>query len=170
MSWQPSKLTREQMEERRRRGAELLRANKMTKAEIARELGVSRAAVGKWSQMLQEKGVRGLAQRYALGNASKLTADQKKELKEIVKAGAKRSGFPTERWTLKRLKRLIQQRFGAVYHVSSVSRLMHSLNLTPQQPISRATERDEPLIRAWLSKDWVRIKKSAAKTAKHHLS
>jgi hypothetical protein len=47
---------------------------------------------------------------------------------------------------------------------------MKQLGLTPQQPQARATERDEALIQAWLSRDWKRIKKSAAARANHRVS
>ena len=56
MTWRPSNLTREQMEERRREGARLLRAGKLTKAEIARHLGVTRATVGAWAKVLEAEG------------------------------------------------------------------------------------------------------------------
>ena len=45
MKWKPSYFTREQMEERRREGGRLLREGKLSKVEIARQLGVSRASV-----------------------------------------------------------------------------------------------------------------------------
>ena len=158
------------MEERRRRGGTLLRQGKLSQAAIARELGVSRAAVSQWRQMLAQGGMRGLAKRRAPGNPAKLTDQQKATLKAIVKRGAQAAGFETERWTLKRIRRVIKAEFSVTYHVSSVARLMHHLKLTPQQPMGRAIERDEQLIRAWLSKDWTRIKKSAATAARHRVS
>jgi DNA-binding CsgD family transcriptional regulator len=45
MTWQPKKLTREQMAERRMEGVRLLEAGSKSQAEIARILGVSEAAV-----------------------------------------------------------------------------------------------------------------------------
>ncbi|RME56330.1 transposase, partial [Candidatus Parcubacteria bacterium] len=49
MSWQPKHLTREQMAERRREGYRLLQAG-WRPAAVARELGVSRAAVTQWQR------------------------------------------------------------------------------------------------------------------------
>jgi len=43
--WRPTHLTSEQMEERRLAGATLLRQGRLSQAEIARKLGVSRASV-----------------------------------------------------------------------------------------------------------------------------
>lgn len=170
MGWQPKKLTRAQMEERRKEGGKLLRKGEMTQAQIARELGVSRMAVSQWARQLATQGMRGLSQRQALGQPSKLDKAQQKELKRIILRGAQAAGFPSERWTLKRIRQVIDERFGVQYHISSVARLMHRLGLTPQQPLARASERDEALIRAWLSRDWQRIKKSAAARADHRVS
>jgi transposase len=169
MGWKPSKLTREQMEERRLCGGELLREGRLTKAEIARELGVSRAAVSQWTDKIKAEGKAGLKMSLARGQAPKLSDAEQKALKRILSRGAQAAGFPTERWTLARIRKVIEQRFGVRYHLSSVGRLMQSLNMTPQQPMARARERDERLIRAWLSKDWARIKKSAAEAAKHRV-
>ena len=72
------------------------------------------------------------------------------------------SGFDTERWTLARVQALIEKEFGVHYHPNYISRLLHDLGWSVQKPETRAMERDEELIRAWLSKDWNRIKKSAA--------
>jgi transposase len=169
MGWQPKKLTREQMEERRKQGGKLLRTGQLTQAEIARELGVSRMAVSQWAQQIESQGLRGLTRRRARGRPAKLDKGQQKALKQIIRRGAGAAGLPTERWTLKRIRRVIDEEFGVKYHISSVARLMHELGLTPQQPQARAAERDEALIRAWLSKDWHRIKKSAAARANHRV-
>lgn len=170
MGWQPKKLTREQMEERRIEGGKLLSKGQLTQAQIARELGVSRMAVSQWAHQIASEGPKGLSRRRARGRSAKLNKTQQKELKQIILRGAQAAGFPTERWTLKRIRRVIDERFGVKYHVSSVGRLMSQLGLTPQQPQARARERDEALIRAWLSRDWKRIKKSAAARANHRVS
>lgn len=170
MGWQPKRLTRSQMEERRRQGGRLLRDGRLTKAEIARELGVSRMAVSQWARQIETGGMKRLSRRRALGQPVKLDKAKQKELKKIMLRGAQTAGFPTERWTLKRIRHVIDEQLGVTYHLSSVGRLMHRIGLTPQQPLARALERDEAVIRAWLSKDWKRIKKSAAAWAKHRVS
>ena len=57
MTWKPSYLTREQMEERRLAGGRLLKAGKLSQAEIARQLGVSRATVSDWAKTIEAKGM-----------------------------------------------------------------------------------------------------------------
>jgi len=65
MTWQPEKLTREQMAERRAEGIHLLEAGEMSQAQIARHLGVSEAAISKWKKVLEESGPAALQARKA---------------------------------------------------------------------------------------------------------
>lgn len=162
MTWAPNHLTRAQMEERRREGARLLRRTKLTKAAIARRLSVSRAAVGQWAKDLAAGGLRQLRQRSSTGRPSKLTADQMTALDQVLRRGALAAGFPTARWTLMRVKRVIEREFGVTYHLNSIPRVLKRLGWSLQQPLARAVERDEQVIEAWLKHDWPRIKKGAS--------
>jgi transposase len=149
------------MAERRTEGVCLLEKGKKSQAEIARTLGVSEAAVSVWAKKLREYGKEGLKTRKASGRPANLTPSDKTKLLERMKAGAMAAGFETERWTQARVQALIEKEFGVYYHQNYISRLLHDLGWSVQQPETRAMERDEELIRAWLSKDWNRIKKSA---------
>jgi transposase len=167
MGWTPEHLTREQMEQRRRKGAELLKAGRLSQAEIARRVGVSRATISQWSKQLAGGGLRALRRRKASGRPARLNQAQKATLVERLKQGALAAGFPTERWTTGRVRQLIEREFGVRYHVKYIPRLLTGLGWSLQQPMPRAAERDEELIRAWLAQDWPRIKKSAAARRKH---
>ena len=90
---------------------------------------------------------------------------QWQEVLEILAWGAKRSGFETERWTLPRVRAVIERRFGVTYHVDYLSTRLRDLGWTAQVPAVWSAERDEELIRAWLDRDWPRIKKRLAATA-----
>ena len=162
MTWQPRKLTREQMAERRAEGVRLLEAGEMAQAEIARQLGVTEAAVSKWKRQLMEEGPQALQARKATGRPPKLDDVAKAELVKKLEEGAIAAGFPTEQWTQSRVKKLIKREFGVDYHQNYISRLLNDLGWSVQKVDPRAIERDEELIRAWLSRDWPRIKKSAA--------
>jgi transposase len=162
MAWTPKKLTREQMEARRRAAAKLLRAGRWSQADIARQLGVSRATVSEWAKRLADGGLRALRRRKASGRPARLTAAEQRTLLRQLKRGALAAGFPTDRWTLSRIGRVIEQGFDVHYHVNSLHRLLEQLDWSLQQPLPRAVERDEDLMRAWLAQDWPRIKKSAA--------
>lgn len=169
MAWKPTRLTREQMEQRRREAARLLRADKLRPAQIARQLGVSRSAVSQWSAQLKQGGLRQLRQRRGAGRPPKLTTEQKRQLCQTLRRGAPAAGFPTERWTLKRVQHVIQHDFGVTYHHNYLSWLLAQLGWSLQQPLPRAAEREETVIRAWLAHDWPRIKKGAATWRRHRV-
>lgn len=159
MIWKPSHLTRQQMEDRRLTGGRLLRQGKLSQSEIARQLGVTRMAVSHWAKHLHDGGLRQLRRRKPPGRPSKLTTTQQKALLRLLKRDAKTAGFQTERWTLRRMQKVIEHEFHVVYHPNYVARLLQKLDWSLQVPLPRAQERDEKLIRAWLTHDWPRIKK-----------
>lgn len=169
-SWKPSHLTREQMEERRRAGAALLREGKLNKAEIARQLGVSTTSVSRWQRALEQGGLRALRRHSISGRPMRLSPMQRRSLLRSLRKGAVAAGFPTERWTLQRIGILIEREFSVTYNPHYLSRLLKACHWSHQYPIAYATERDETLIHAWLRKDWPRIKKSAAEARRHWVS
>lgn len=150
------------MEERRLEAARLLRTGKLSQAAIARDLGVSRAAVSQWAKTLQKGGVGQLRRRHGGGVSGRLTAEHQRRLRQLLKRGAVAAGFETERWTLARVQQVIEREFGVHYHPHHVSKILKRLEWSVQQPLPRAVERDEDVIRAWLAHDWPRIKKGAA--------
>ena len=150
------------MEERRLEGGRLLKEGKLSQAEIARHLSVSRATVSDWARIMKAKGIRGLRKKNAPGSESKLSKVQKEKLKRILDRGALTCGFPTDRWTLERVRQLIQKEFKVSYHPNYLNRLLRSLGFSPQQPLPQAIEQERELVAAWLEQDWSRIKKVAA--------
>src|SRR3954454_2780725 len=107
--WRPRKLTPEQLEERRLEAGRLLRAGRLSQAEIARRLGVSRMAVSRWAKQLAEspRVFGALSRRPKAARPSRLTAQQWQDLLDVLAEGAGRSGFETERWTLPRVRSVI---------------------------------------------------------------
>jgi transposase len=160
--WQPARLTRAQLEERRLAAGRLLRAGRLSQAEVAREVGVSRAAVTHWKRRLAQAGVRGLRRRRPSGRASRLTAAQWGQLLRRLRRGAVAAGFETERWTLRRIAAVVERTFGVRYHFRSLGRALRARGWSPQQPVARARERDDALVEAWLRRDWPRIKRGLA--------
>lgn len=157
------------MEERRQEGGRLLKAGKLSQAEIARQLGVSRATVSDWAKVVESQGIKGLKSKKARGVEAKLSQEQKQRLKKILDQGALRHGFSTDRWTLERVQQVIQEKFKTSYHPKYLSRLLRQLGFSPQKPMPQAIEQEKELVRAWLEKDWVRIKKVAAARRRSHI-
>jgi hypothetical protein len=100
MTWIPTKLTREQMEERRLEGGRLLKEGKLSNAETSRQLGVIRGSVGVWAKAIKAGSLRRLRQRKSSGRRSKLTAEIRRKLKRLLDRGALAAGFPIDQWTL----------------------------------------------------------------------
>jgi putative transposase len=169
MSWTPAELTRAQLEERRLEAARLLRQGKLSQSEIATHLGVTPAAVHKWRRRLDEGGKRALRRAATPGRPCELTREQEQQLFRLLDAGAAAAGFDSERWTLPRVRQLIEREFGVSYHARSLSAFLRRRGWSRRQPASQDKRRDEELIRAWLSKGWPRIKKVAATRARDHL-
>jgi transposase len=168
MNWRPKQLTRWQMEERRMKGVTLLQAGRLSQKEIAKRLSVSRVSVNKWKQHLEAEGRKGLKARTSSGRPAKLSRKQQQDLLCVLSQGAAVVGYPTERWTLKRIQQVIQKNYQVKYHPKYLNRLLRQLGWTPQVPLDRASERDEALIRAWLKQDWPRIKKIASAQSGHY--
>ncbi len=163
MTWRPTTLTREQLEERRLEGARLLIEGQLTQAQIALHLGVSAPTVVRWKQRLEaaDHAIEALKQWKARGNAPSLRSEQWQHILQIIRNGALEGGFHTERWTLARIRQMIGERFGVWISRVYISRKLHELGFSPQQPVTRASNRDDELVEAWLRQDWPRIKKAS---------
>jgi transposase len=148
------------MEERRREGRRRLQEGTLSQAAIARSLGVSRAAGAQWKQQREKSGLRGLRARKAPGRPPGLTSEDQRWVRTRLGRGARAAGFATERWTQRRIQQVLRQEVGVVYHAHYVGRLMKQWGWSVQKPVARARERQERVIRAWLSQDWPRSKKA----------
>jgi transposase len=157
--WRPTHLTSEQMEERRLAGATLLRQGRLSQAQIARRLGVSRASVCRWAATLAQEGRRGLEARPIPGRIPRLDEKAWARLGRLLDGGAVAVGFATERWTLKRIAALIEREFGVHYHPRYLERPLKAHGFSVQRPATRAKERDELVIAVWPKREWVALKK-----------
>jgi transposase len=81
------------------------------------------------------------------------------QLETYLLDGAQAAGFSTDLWTCPRIRLLIKNKFGILYHVDHLCRLLRRMGWSPQKPESRAIERDEDRIRTWKRIQWPRIKK-----------
>src|SRR5262245_45255853 len=138
--WRPRRLTLEQLEERRLEAGRLLRPGRLPQAQIARRLGVSRMAVSHWAKQLSDSpgGLAALRRRPKPGRPPRLTDQQWQDLLDVLTQGAMRSGFATERWTLPRIRTVIERHFGVAYHVDYLSVRLRDLGWTAQIPAVRA--------------------------------
>src|SRR5271157_3113949 len=124
MTWKPLYLTHEQKEERRLEGGRLLKEGKLSQAEIARQLGVTRGRVAAWVKAIEAGGLRQLRRRKSAGRKSKLSAEQKNKLKRLLERGGMVVEYPTDRWTLVRVRAIIKKEFDISYHPNSLWRVL----------------------------------------------
>lgn len=92
---------RKVLERRRLQAGRLLQG--VSKAEVARRLGVAPSTVTGWAQRLEQGGLEALKSRGRWGRRRGLDDAQRQALAEALKAGALAAGFATELWTLPRI-------------------------------------------------------------------
>ena len=144
---------------RRRRAWELWKLG-WSQKEIAEALGVTEGAVSQWMKMAREQGEEGLRGKIAGGPAARLTKEQLQHLARLLEQGAEVPGFAGAVWTTERVAVLIYQQFHVRYHPAHMSRLLKVIHYSVQQPIERASQRDEQAIQTWKEERWPALKKS----------
>ena len=150
------------LEERRHRAVQEALEAKVTRAAIAKKYGVSLRALYGWLASYARNKKHGLKSRPTPGAPRKLSEKQLKLLEHLLLEGAKAAGFSNDLWSCPRIAGLIEKKFGIVYHVDHVGRILARLGWSPQRPEKRAIERDDRRIRNWVKKEFPRIKKKLA--------
>jgi transposase len=145
-------------EERRKRAWDLKQQGWKQQA-IAQAFGVSEGAVSQWLKRGRAGGREALDAHPPKGAASRLSAEQKAQIPDWLAQGAEAYGFRGDVWTASRIAQLIYQRFGVRYHRDHVGRLLREAGWSRQQPIERATQRNETAIKQWSEQRWPAIKK-----------
>jgi transposase len=147
---------------RRERAAELF-AQGRSRAEVARELDVSRQSASRWHAGWQAKGATALQSRGPTGRRPKIPDSALEAIERALLEGALAHGFPTDVWTLDRIAMVIQGLTGVQLSNPSVWRLLRGrLGWTVQRPERQAKERDEEAIQHGVAHEWPRIKKGPA--------
>ena len=151
----------------RRRTAVALRKQGLSMRDVAAKIGCRPSSVCRWEHALNRFGEHGLDSKPQAGGKSRLTPIQRDLLGRYLVAGPRAFGWHNELWTLSRVARLIETKFGVSYHISNVHRVLRQLGFTPQKPARLARERDDVAIDHFRKKRWPAVKKSPARGAKH---
>ncbi len=144
---------------RRRRAWELSQLG-WSQKDIAEVLGVTQGAVSQWMKVGREQGAEGLRGKIAEGPKARLSQEQLARLPALLEQGAEAHGFRGEVWTTQRVAQMLTQQFGVTSHPAHMSRLLKRIKYSVQQPIERASQRDEQAIAAWKEQRWPALKKS----------
>lgn len=129
------------LEARRRKAVRLLRGG-MTQAQVARLSGVTRQTVNGWAQAAKQDGLRGLRVR-RLGRKPRLDERQLHELVRLLRKRPAGSGIEDGPWTVRRVARLVERRFGVSYQRTRIVELLHEAGLVPRG-------------RGWIHRDAIR--------------
>jgi len=147
-SWQPSKYTRAQLEERRLAALPMIQAGDTPNQQIADTFSVSIHTVYSWKERLRHQG--GLEATPTTGRPSRLTSEHRQQLCTLLQEGARAHHFPDETWTTPRVRDLIGRQLGVWYHVDHVRKLLHQLGFSLQRPQKGALEQNEQAVRTWV--------------------
>lgn len=151
------KLSHEQLTELRKRGIAAVK-NGATPSEVARILGVTRAAVYGWLALDQQGGDAALEARKRGGRKPKLDGKSIAWLYQAITLGDPRQyRFEFALWTSKMVAELIWRKFGVRLSKASTCRLLNRLGLSPQRPLWRAYQQDPKVVEKWLREDFPRI-------------
>src|SRR5260221_13203604 len=146
--------------EERRKRAWALKQEGWPQKDIAAAWGVSEGAVSQWLRRAREGGGGGaLTRRPPPGMTPRLSAEQRAQLPALLARGAPADGVAGEEWTADRVAGVIERTFGVHYHRDHVSGILRARGWSRQRPITRATQRDEGKITAWVEERWPALKK-----------
>jgi transposase len=146
------------LEKRRLRAARLF-AKGRSRAQVARALGVSWAAVDTWYRAWREEGEAGLKGAGRAGRKPKLTPVQLGRVEQALLQGPLAHGYATLLWTLPRIAALIAKLTGVRYHPGHVWRILQAMGWSVQRPEHRAKERNEAVIDRWQKRRWPQRKR-----------
>lgn len=132
-----------------------------TRAEVARELGVTWRAAHNWHQRWQESGLEALRARGRPGPAHKISQEQLGILEMRLREGPGAYGYQNNLWTLPRVARVVEVEFGEKLSTSESWRLLRRMGWSSQKPIRKARERDEQAIEKWKNETWSAIRDKA---------
>ena len=132
-----------------------------TRIEAAEAVGVNRRFVGKWVGAVRRSGVGALAggrRGRRPGEQKSLTPRQETKIRRLIADRCPdQLKLPFALWTREAVGALIAREVGVRLSASAVGRTLRAWGFTAQRPMRRATERREPLIRAWLEREYPAI-------------
>jgi len=104
--------------------------------EVAsRKVSVTKMIGYEWQRRWNEEGYTGLIPRYAGGRPSKLTDNQKEELKSMLKK--------RDDWTTDEIRRLIKERYGVEYTLKQIRVILRKFGMKCGKPYPKDYRRPE---------------------------
>jgi len=133
-------------------------------AEVMKSYGLCRTTIYPWLREFKDQGWEALAESISQGPEPKLTDAQKQRVKRwILGKDPRQYGFDFGLWSRRIVQQLIEEKMGVSLCLTSVGKLLASLDITPQMPLRRAYERDPKRVQHWLDEEYPKLKKRAKK-------
>lgn len=131
-------------------------------SRVIQSFGLCRTTIYKWLKTAKRGGEAALKARKHPGRKPALTPRQKLQVRRwIAGKDPRQYGFDVGLWTRQIVATRIEQRFGVQMGVTAVGRLLAELDITPQQPLRRAYERDPAAIERWKTAVFPRLRTRA---------
>jgi transposase len=155
-------LSPEQQELLRLKAVDMLKAG-VKQVEIARLLGVHKDTVGRWAKKLRTKGKKSLARRKKGGPPpTRLTAPQCRWIcQQIEEKHPEQLKLPFALWTREAIAALIQQKYGLIIPLRTLSDYLKRWGFTPQRPAKQAIEQKPETVKKWLEEEYPTIEAKA---------
>jgi transposase len=138
--------------------------DKESPSDVMKSFGLCRTTIYPWLRDFKQHGYDALAEEIAHGPEPKMTDRQKQQVARwILGKDPRQYGFDFGLWSRRIVQQMIRERMGIEMCLTSVGKLLASLNITPQKPLRRAYERDPKAVQHWLDESYPQLKKRAKK-------
>ena len=131
-------------------------------SNVAKALGVTRAAVYVWLALYRHGGWGALDAHKRGGRPGKLDAKALSWLyNTITSKNPLQMKFTFALWTSRMIREMIRQKYAIRLSKASVCRLLNQLGLTPQRPVWRAYQQRPEDVERWLNEEYPQIRNLA---------
>jgi len=100
-----------------------------TQKEVARTLKKSQGTISIWRKAYLKNGKKGLKRKFTVGRPRKLNNRNIRKLVGLLKKKAPGYGYKKNKWTLKRIAKVIRKEYGISFHICHISRLIKKYHL-----------------------------------------
>ena len=131
----------------------------------AKTYGVSLRAVNKWVAIDKVGGLRALKPKRRgrrLGQGGRLRVAHAQRIRSLIVGKLPdQLKLPFYLWTRAAVASLMAREYGLTVSLTTVGRYLRAWGMSPQKPVRRAYERNDPAIAKWLSEEYPAIARQA---------